>query len=105
MTCTYTPTCVAVDVLVKEDEIVPVGIGLELRNIAIHRPLALFITQKDFRKSARELGRYFRQRQHVSRAGGKFHFEIVPEVVMEFLQRFNQQIVHWEPDRSAPVGI
>ena len=39
------------------------------------------------------------------RAGRAFDLEVVAEVVMELLQRFDQQEVHREPDRPAPVGI
>src|SRR5579863_534676 len=38
-------------------------------------------------------------------AGGKFDGEFVAQIIMESLQRFDQQIVDGEPDRSAPVGI
>ena len=41
------------------------------------------------------------------RAGSRraLHLEIVAVVVMEFLQRFDDQEIDREPDRSAPVGI
>ena len=42
---------------------------------------------------------------HIARAGGALDFEIVAQVVVELLQRLDQQIIHRKPDRPAPVRI
>ena len=38
-------------------------------------------------------------------AGGAFDLEIVAVVVMELLQRLDDQVVDREPDRPAPVRV
>ena len=40
-----------------------------------------------------------------ARAGGALHLELLAIVVMEFLERFDEQIVDGEPDGAAPVGV
>src|SRR6266542_857753 len=42
---------------------------------------------------------------HVPRAGGAFHHEIIAEVVMELLERFDNEIVDRKPARTTPVRI
>src|SRR5437667_4094518 len=105
MTCADAPAGIAVEVLVKQNEIVPVAVGLKFRNVAVDRPLASFIAEEDLRKSARELGGHFPQREHVSGARRELNFEIVAEVVKKLLQRLDEQEVYGKPDRSATVGI
>ena len=32
-------------------------------------------------------------------------FKVVPQIIVEFLQGFDQEIVDGKPDRPAPVGV
>src|SRR5215469_12943750 len=105
MACTYTSAGVAVEVLVKQNQLVPIGITLELLNASIDRPLALLISQENLRKSARNLGGDIPQREHVSRTRRELNFEIVTEIMMELLQRFYEKKIDRKPNRPAPVGI
>src|SRR5689334_17598095 len=89
---------VAMEVLVKENQIMPVRVGLELFKISEYRPAALFILKKDAGHAARKLTRHLPQVHHGSRAGGKFYFEIRAQIVMELLQRLDQQVIYREPD-------
>ena len=57
------------------------------------------------RQPARQFRRHLPEVHHLPRAGRAFHLEIVAEVVVELLQRFDQQVVDREPDRPAPVGV
>jgi len=38
-------------------------------------------------------------------AGRKGNLKVVPQEVMELLQRFDDQAVNGEPDRPSPVGV
>src|SRR5689334_5014575 len=96
-------TVVAVEVLVKEDQIAPVRIVLIAAVLSVHGTAALFVLKEDAREPSRELSRDIPQREVLSRCGRILNFEIVAEVVMELLQRFDDEVVHREPDRPAPV--
>ena len=73
--------------------------------IAEYRPAALFVLQEDAGQAAREFGRHFPQVHHVPEPVGNSTLKSVAQVVMELLQRLDQQKIHREPDRSAPVGV
>src|ERR1700675_3373770 len=105
MTGAHSRTGVAVEVLVKENQVAPMRVRLELVQVAEHRSVALFVTKKDVGHPARQFTRHFPQRLHVSRSGRELDFEIVTEIVVELLQRFDQEKIHREPDRAAPVRI
>src|SRR5215469_18952119 len=66
MACAYTSASVPMEVLVKKNELVPIGIRLEFLNAPIDRALALLISQENPRKSARKLGGDIPQGEHVS---------------------------------------
>ena len=93
------------EVFVKQDQVAPVRVGLELFEISEYRPAAVFVLQKDAGHAARQFARHFPQVHHLSGTGGELDFEIVAQVVMKLLQRLDQQIIHREPDRPTPVGI
>src|SRR5215469_6512171 len=105
MACTYTSASVRMEVLVKKNELVPIGIRPEFLNAPIDRPLAFLIPQENLRKSARKLGGDIPQREHVSGPCRELNFEIVAEVMMELLQRFYEKKIDRKPNRPAPVGI
>src|ERR1700692_4349849 len=91
-------TGVAVEVLVKEKQVAPMRVGLELFQVAEYRSVALFVAKKDVCHPARELARHIPQRLHVSRSSRELDFEIVTQVVVEFLQGLDQEKIHREPD-------
>src|SRR5579883_953511 len=96
---------VAVEVFVEQDQVAPVGIGLELVEVAEYRAPAVAVAQEQIVQAAREFGGDLPQTHPLAGAGGEFYLEAVSQIVMEFLQGFDQQEVHREPDRAAPVGI
>src|SRR5215813_12259378 len=98
-------TGIAMEVLVKKDETVPVGIVLELRSFSIHRPLALLVAHENLRQPTRKLCRDLPEGHHVPRARWKLNFEVVAQVVVKSLQRFDQEKVDRKPDGTTPVGI
>src|SRR5262249_15811911 len=96
---------VAVEILVKRNQIVPVRIGLKTRVVAEDRPAADRILQEDSRQPPRQLGRHLAERQHPAGTGRDLDPIVVAEIVMELLQRFDDQEIDWKPDRSAPVRV
>jgi len=83
----------AMEILVEQNQITPVRIGLEFLQALVDGSLSSLILQKDTGKATRQLAGYFPKGKHLSRASGKFNFEGVPEVMMELLQGFDQQII------------
>src|SRR5690348_1035964 len=71
----------------------------------MHWARLLIVRQEDTCEPARDLGGHFPQSHVNARAGGTLHFEIVSQVVMEFLERFDQEIVDREPDGPAPIRV
>ena len=97
---------VAVEVLVEEDVVPPVRIVLVCARCRRRRAGARSSSRRKMRVSRREISAATsHERQHLSRAGRALHLEVVAEVMMELLQRFDEQIVHREPDRTPPIGI
>src|SRR5271165_2705018 len=69
------------------------------------RTLAILVPQKWPRQAPRDQGGGVPQGHELARTGGALHFEVVAKIVMELLQRLNQQEIDREPDRPAPVGV
>jgi hypothetical protein len=85
MTSAHARTRVAVEILVKENQVAPMRVRLELLYVAEYRPAAVFVTKKDAYHATRQFTRYVPQRLHVSRSSRELDFEIVTEIVVEFL--------------------
>src|SRR5947209_19615207 len=96
---------VTVEVLVKENQIAPMWVGLELFEISEHRPATSLVLEKYACHPARQFARYLPQGHHLSRSSRELDFEVVADVVVKFLQRLDQQVVRRKPDRAAPVGV
>src|SRR6266403_2825251 len=96
---------VTVEILVKRDEILPVRVGLKFLRAAENRPAAVFVAEKNPRESMGNLTRDFPEVEHLAGPCRALDLVAVTKKEMKFLQRFNEQKIHWEPDRSAPIGI
>ena len=96
---------VAVEILVEQNVIAEMRIGLKFLRAAKYRPAAMLVAQEKTREPARQLRGDFRQVHLNAGAGGTFHLQFVAEIMMEPLQRFDHQIIHRKPDRPAPVGV
>ena len=79
-------TGIAVEILMEEDEVFPVGIGLEGAQFSGDGPVPGRVPKKDSIEAPRDFSRDFRQTHLLSAAGREFHLEVLSEVVMEFLQ-------------------
>src|SRR5580692_1919461 len=96
---------VAVKILVEEEQILPVRIALEKFGAAGDRAAAVLAAHENMNEAAGNLGGDFPEVRFTARARREFDFEVLTVIVMVFLQGFDQEIVHREPDRSTPVGI
>src|SRR5438034_941607 len=96
---------VAVEVFVKGDGVAPVGIGLELFNVAEDGASSVGTQKEDAGEPAGDFGGNFPKVHYLARARRAFHFEFVAVVVMELLERFDNQVVKRKPDWPAPVRV
>src|SRR5712692_9930178 len=98
-------SAVSVEILMEQEEVAPVRVGLKFLQTAEDRAAAVGAPQEDASQAGRELGGDFPQRLVLSRAGGAFHLQVTAVVVMKFLQRLDQQEIHREPDQPPPDGV
>src|SRR5438067_1624327 len=96
---------VAVEVFVKGDVVAPMWIGLELFKVAEDGALAVGAAQEDASEAAGDFGGDFPKVHHPARSRWAFYFEFVAVVVMELLERLDNQVVNWKPDWPAPVRV
>src|SRR5262245_15954386 len=61
---------VAVEVLVEEDQIAPVRVGLERGGFAVHRPGALLVAEEDANEAPRDLLGHLEER-HADTGSGR----------------------------------
>src|SRR5438034_2623149 len=87
-------TGVAMEVLMEEHAVLEVRIGGEFRMILERRAPAILVFEEEAGDSLNELVGRLVDRDEFSRAGRAFDFEIITVVVMEFLQRLDQEIIH-----------
>src|SRR5262245_13395862 len=96
---------VTVKIFVEQDVVAEIGVALQLVVVAVHRAAAGWIAQKETRQASGDFFRYFVDGDKAARARRAFDFEVVAVVVVKLLQRFDDQVIDGEPNRSAPVGI
>src|SRR5262249_30528245 len=95
----------AVEVLVEQQIVAPVGGLLEARVRVEYRPAAIGRTPEDADEALRQQVSDRAQRQQLARTSRALHQEVVAVVAVVFLQRLDQQVIDREPDRAAPVGV
>src|SRR5207302_5964994 len=95
---------VTMEVLVKQDQVTPVWVGLELFEISEHRPATSLILEKYACHPARQFARYLPQVHHLSRSSRELDFEVVAEVVVKLLQRLDEQVVRREDRKSTRLN-
>src|SRR5262250_360051 len=96
---------IAVEILMEEHEVLPVGIGLEWRECSGDGPAPGCVAQKNPVEASGDFSRDLRQGHLLPAAGRKFHAEILTEVAIKLLQRFDEKEVQRKPDGAAPVGV
>src|SRR2546425_3942748 len=100
-----TSTIIAMEIFMKEDELPPMRIALEDFDTTGHRAPTILPAQEDTREPPGYFRRDLPQVGFPLRMSRALDLEILAIVVVELLQRLDEQIVHRKPDRPAPVGI
>src|SRR5262249_19880255 len=96
---------IPVEVLVEEDVVAPVGVGLKLLGTAVYGPAAALVAQEDAGESVRDVLGDLEEIHHLAGTGRAFDLERVTVVQVEVQERSDEQGVDRHPDRSAPVGV
>src|SRR5262249_45836827 len=94
-----------VKVLVEQQQVTPGGVVLEQGVIAVDRAPTTGVPYEETREAMREFHRHLPERPHRAGARGALDAELLPEVVVEPLQRLDQQEVERQPDGPAPVRV
>src|SRR5712692_2451203 len=71
---------VSVEVLVEQDVILPLRIGLEFFRTSVHRPAARLVAQENSSQPIGYFLCYFKQIHHFARAGRTLNLEVVAVV-------------------------
>src|SRR5262245_56350373 len=103
--CAQPFSLVAVEVLVKEDEVLPVRVLLEPGLVAMARAAALLVPKKDPRKTRGDLDGHVSEVHFPSGPRRALDDERISIEMVVALEGFNQEVVHGEPDGAAPVGV
>ena len=94
---------VSVKVFMKKNQVSPVWIILKFLDAAKYGSAAIGPAQEDPRQPPGKFTRHLPQGHHLAGASRAFDLEIVAEEMMKPLQRLDDQIINWKPDRTAPV--
>src|SRR5258707_4886670 len=96
---------VAMKIFIEKDEVAPVRIALKAVGAAGYWPAATRIAKKNMNEPPGNFRGYLPEIGFGAGMGGALHFEIFAVVVVIFLQRFDEEIVHRKPDGPAPIRI
>src|SRR5215472_8683270 len=80
---TYAPACITMEVLVEQQVVAEVGVGLKCLVFAEDRAASMPVTQEDVREPTRELIGDLPERELLARARGTLHQKIVSIVVVK----------------------
>src|SRR5690348_9934196 len=95
----------AVKILIEAQQIPPVRIALKFVGRSIDGAGSIFIAQEDAAQRSGEFRRNLPECQFAPRARRKLHLEFITKIVMESLQRLDDQKIDREPHRASPVRI
>src|SRR5678815_54646 len=96
---------VPVEILEEQQVVAEMRVVLQSRILREHRAAAVFVLEKDSRQARAELLGHVVDRDEPARADRALDLEVIAVVVMELLQRFDDEEVDREPDRTAPVRV
>src|ERR1700737_1921745 len=96
---------VAVEILVEQQIVAPVRIGLEFLRPAEHRSATILPSSKEAAQTPGDLLADFKQGHLHARSGRALDRECVAVVQIKLSQRADQQRVDRHPDRPAPIGV
>ena len=96
---------VAVEVLVEQRVILPVGVFLEFPGRPVHGPFPLLVLQEDAGEPAADLVGHLVEVHHLPGSGRALDGERIPVVPVVLEQPAEDQHVDRHPDRAAPVRV
>src|SRR5215472_11087540 len=93
------------EVLIKQDVVLPVRILLEFLRASIHWTISLSVAEKHACIAASNLLRDFKQSHVIAGASRAFHLEVRTLERIQLQQPADDQPVHRHPYRTTPVGV
>ena len=96
---------IAMEILVEQDQVAPVGIIPPTRILAMAGTPLVCIPQENRSHSARQFLRHLAQCHAPAGARRALHLQVVAVKMMIPFQRLNEQIVDGNPHRAAPVRV
>src|SRR5262245_21283180 len=105
MACTESGAIVAVEVLVKQDEVAPIRVLLELSSSPVYRPATVLVPHKDASQPARDLLGHLVQRHSVPITRRTFDREVIAVIHVVLQQRPDDQRVHGHPVWPSPIRV
>src|SRR5215472_18062840 len=96
---------VAVVELVKEDQVLPVRVLLELLRSSVDRPLSSLVSGKDADHAVGDLPGHPEEIPVAVLVSLKFDPEVVPIAGAECAQRLDDQEAGWKPHRTTPIRV
>src|SRR5438046_168072 len=105
MRSSQSPSAVTMKIFIKQHQIAEIRIINKSPLLPMTGPLPLLVRQKYSRQPPANFVRHLSQRHHLSRPRRALHLQRLAIKKVIAFQRLDQQIIHWEPDWTAPVGI
>ena len=96
---------ITMEVLIKQEIILPIGVALKGPLTAKDWSKAFSIACENGNESVREILGNFVEVCHLAATGWEFNLEVVAEIRVVDTQRANDREVDWHPDRPAPVAV
>ena len=96
---------VAVEVLVEQQQVVPIRVGLELLDRPEDRPPAVLVGQPDRDEPSARCPPKRRAAGRLARSGRVVDREVVAHERVPVPERHDDEVVRRHPDRSAPVRV
>ena len=96
---------VTMEVLIKHEIILPVGIALEGLLTSKDWSLAFSIACKNGDEPVRDMLSDLVKIRHLAAAGGEFNLEVFSVITEVDNQGANNHDIDWHPDRTAPVAV
>src|SRR3954452_10038929 len=105
MRCSNAPPGIAVEILVEVNVIPKLEIALQFRIQRVYLPLACRVLQEDAGEPVTKFLGDLIDCEISARARWTFDFEAIPIIVVELLERLDNQKVDWKPNGSAPIRV
>src|SRR5207253_5671551 len=96
---------IAVKIFVEEQVIPEMRVGLHTRVVTESRSAAIAIREEYLRQARRDFIRRIVQSDKLPGTGRTLDLEVIAIIVMELLQRLDDEEIHGKPDRSPPVRV